>query len=55
MSGDKSVLGVKLEATTNKSLDKANEILDLPLDPERQHYQAELRAQTALINTTVTA
>jgi hypothetical protein len=51
LSTDKSVLGAKLESTTSKSLDKANEILDLPLDPDRQHYPAELRARAALINT----
>jgi hypothetical protein len=51
---DKSLLGEKLEAVANKGLDKANEILDLPLDPERQHYPAELRARTALINTALT-
>jgi hypothetical protein len=54
MCDDRSALGAKLEATTNKSLDKANEILDLPLDPGRQHYPAELRARTALINTAMT-
>ena len=54
LSDDRSALGAKLEATTSKSLDKANEILDLPLDPERQHYPAELRARTALINTAMT-
>src|SRR5262249_23184334 len=50
-STGKSVLGAKLESTTSKGLDKANEILDLPLDPDRTHYPAELRARTALINT----
>src|SRR5262249_813222 len=50
-STDKSVLGAKLESTTSKGLDKANEILDLPLDPDRKNYPAELRARTALINT----
>jgi hypothetical protein len=48
-----SPLGAKLEATAGKSLEKAHEILDIPLDPERIHYPAELRAQTALINTTL--
>jgi hypothetical protein len=43
-----------LEKTTAKSLSKANEILDLPLDPERTHYPSELRARTAIINTTLT-
>ena len=52
-SDDRSVLGAKLEATTNKSLDKAHQILDIPLDPDRAHYPAELRAQTALINSTL--
>jgi hypothetical protein len=51
---NKSPLGEKLEAVANKGLDKANEILDLPLDPERLHYPAELRARTALINTALT-
>ena len=48
-----SPLGAKLETTAGKSLDKAHQILDIPLDPERAHYPAELRAQTALINTTL--
>jgi hypothetical protein len=54
MRDDESALGAKLEATASKSLDKANEILEIPLDPERQHYPAELRACTALINTAMT-
>jgi hypothetical protein len=49
-----STLGAKLTATTNRSLDKANEILEIPLDPNRAHYPSELRAHTALINTTLT-
>jgi hypothetical protein len=53
-TGDKSVLGEKLEATADKGLDKAQQILAIPLDPDRAHYPAELRAQTALINTAVT-
>src|SRR5262245_44050260 len=48
-----SVLGEKLEAVTAKSLTKADEILDTPLDPERRHYQAELRALVSIINTTL--
>jgi hypothetical protein len=48
-----SVLGAKLESATAKSLIKANEILDIPLDPERRHYQAELRARASIINTTL--
>jgi hypothetical protein len=48
-----SVLGAKLEAVTMKSLSKADEILDIPLDPERRHYQAELRARASIINTTL--
>ena len=48
-----SVLGAKLEAVTAKSLSKADEILDIPLDPERRHYQAELRARASIINTTL--
>jgi hypothetical protein len=47
------VLGAKLETVTAKSLIKADEILDLPLDPERRHYQAELRAPASIINTTL--
>jgi len=48
-----SVLGAKLEAATAKSLSKADEILDVPLDSERRHYQAELRALVSIINTTL--
>jgi hypothetical protein len=48
-----SVLGAKLEAVSAKSLSKADEILDIPLDPERRHYQAELRARASIINTTL--
>jgi hypothetical protein len=48
-----SVLGEKLEAVTAKGLSKADEILDIPLDPERRHYQAELRARASIINTTL--
>jgi hypothetical protein len=47
----KSVLGAELEAAASKSIAKLNEVLDIPLDPERTHYQAELRSRTALINT----
>jgi hypothetical protein len=50
---DNSVLGAKLEGATAKSLSKADEILDIPLDPERRHYQAELRALVSIINTTL--
>ena len=50
---DNSVLGEKLEAVTAKGLSKADEILDIPLDPERRHYQAELRALVSTINTTL--
>jgi hypothetical protein len=50
---DNSVLGEKLEAVTAKSLSKADEILEIPLDPERRHYQAELRARASIINTTL--
>jgi hypothetical protein len=52
LNGD-GVLGAKLEAATAKSLSKADEILDMPLDPERRHYQAELRALVSIINTTL--
>jgi hypothetical protein len=51
-NGD-GVLGAKLEAATAKSLIKADEILDIPLDPERRNYQAELRALVSIINTTL--
>jgi hypothetical protein len=51
--GEHETLNSKLNTTTNKSLDKANAILDIPLDPDRPHYPAELRARTAIINTTL--
>jgi hypothetical protein len=45
---DNSVLGAKLEAATAKSLRKADEILDIPLDPERRHYHAYHATRRAL-------
>jgi hypothetical protein len=52
-SNSDGALGAKLEAATAKSLIKADEILDIPLDPERRNYQAEPRALVSIINTTL--
>ena len=43
----------KLERNTDKSLDKSAEILDIPLDPDSPQYGSVLRAQTMVVNTTL--
>jgi hypothetical protein len=52
--GGKSPLATKLEALTEKSIGKLDEIIDLPLDRADPHFGGVLRAQTAAANTTLT-
>ena len=48
--GTESALGPKLEKIAGRSLDKADEILELPLDPDNAAtYGPTLRAQTAVV------
>jgi hypothetical protein len=52
---NKSALAPKLEKITSKGLDKANQILDLPLDPDnRETFGPTLRAQTAIVGQALT-
>jgi hypothetical protein len=48
-------LAPKLEKITSKGLDKADQILDLPLDPDnRETFGPTLRAQTAIVGQALT-
>jgi hypothetical protein len=51
---DASGLALKLEKITSKSLDKADQILDLPLDPDSETFGPTLRAQTAIVGQALT-
>jgi hypothetical protein len=52
---DTSGLAPKLEKITSKGLDKANQILELPLDPDnRETFGPTLRAQTAIVGQALT-
>ncbi len=55
MMGAESELAPKLEKIASKGLDKADEILDLPLDPDNTAtYGPTLRAQTAVLGQALT-
>ena len=43
----------RLEHVVSRSIAQADHILDLPLDRDHPQYAAELRAKTAVINTTL--
>jgi hypothetical protein len=47
-------LGPKLEKIAGKSLDTADEILDLPLDPDAATFGPTLRAKTAVLGHALT-
>jgi hypothetical protein len=47
-------LAPKLEKVTSKGLDKADQILDLPLDPDSDTFGPTLRAQTAIVGQALT-
>jgi hypothetical protein len=48
-------LAPKLETITSKGLDKADQILDLPLDPDnRETFGPTLRAQTTIVGQALT-
>jgi hypothetical protein len=50
-----SLLGPKLAKLTGKGLDKADQILNLPLDPDnRETFGPTLRAQTAIVGQALT-
>lgn len=50
-----SVLAPKLEKIADKGLDKADQILDLPLDPDnRDTFGPTLRAQSAIVGHALT-
>jgi hypothetical protein len=52
---DTNALAPKLEKITSKGLDKADQILDLPLDPDnRETFGPTLRAQTAIVGQALT-
>jgi hypothetical protein len=52
---DKGSLAFKLERVTEKALDKADDILSLPLpDPDDVNFGAILRSQNAAANTVLT-
>jgi hypothetical protein len=51
---DTSGLAPKLEKVTSKGLDKADQILDLPLDPDSESFGPTLRAQTAIVGQALT-
>jgi hypothetical protein len=51
---DASGLAPKLEKITSKSLDKADQILELPLDPDSETFGPTLRAQTAIVGQALT-
>jgi hypothetical protein len=51
---DASGLAPKLEKITSKSLDKADQILELPLDPDSDTFGPTLRAQTAIVGQALT-
>jgi hypothetical protein len=52
VTDDKNALASKLERVTEKAIDKADEILDLPLpNPDSESFGAVLRAQNAAANT----
>jgi hypothetical protein len=44
----------KLERLVHRSIDRANELYDLPLDPGQPGFQAVVRANTALVSTALT-
>lgn len=46
-------LAVKLESLTHRAFDRADEILDIELDPEEDRYPENLRALNATIKTVV--
>jgi hypothetical protein len=47
-------LAPKLEKITSKGLDKADQILDLPLDPDSETFGPTLRAQTSIVGQALT-
>jgi hypothetical protein len=51
---DTSGLAPKLEKVTRKGLDKADQILDLPLDPDSETFGPTLRAQTTIVGQALT-
>ena len=46
-------LPARLEQVVERSIEQADHILGLPLDRDHPQYAAELRAKTAVINTTL--
>ena len=49
-----SPLASKLETTAERAIDKIDEIMAIPLDPENSQYGVVLRAQNAAANTALT-
>ena len=45
---------IGLERLVHRSIDRANELYDLPLDPGQPGFQAVVRANTALVSTALT-
>ena len=49
--GGKSALASRLETISSKAVEKLDEIMGLPLDPDHPAFAPVLRAQTAAANT----
>ena len=49
--GGKSALASRLETISSKAVEKLDEIMGLPLDPDHPAFAPVLRAQTAAVNT----
>ena len=50
-AGGKSALASRLESISSKAVEKLDEIMGLPLDPDHPAFAPVLRAQTAAANT----
>jgi hypothetical protein len=50
-AGSKSALALRLETISSKAVEKLDEIMGLPLDPDHPAFAPVLRAQTAAANT----
>ena len=50
-AGGKSALASRLETISSKAVEKLDEIMGLPLDPDHPAFAPVLRAQTAAANT----
>ena len=50
-AGGKSALASRLETISSKAVEKLDEIMGLPLDPDHPAFGPVLRAQTAAANT----